>query len=309
MPTVCTLYNTVNYLKLTKRMKVASNKIADIREYYSVQLETIYAETEARFLVDSVISHYADIPRLEMPLNLDKRVGESLMLKIHFAVKDLLRHRPLQYVLGEAEFCGMPFYVNEQVLIPRPETEQLIELITSSLDSTDKKISILDLGTGSGCIAISLASQLNSEVSAVDISDAAIEIAIKNAELNKVQVSFKKANLLDDDFKRHFSNKYDIIVSNPPYVRNQEKQMMQKNVLDFEPELALFVEDENSLIYYKAICQITTDLLDNDGALWLEINEYLADETMQLVKRYFSNASLIKDYKGSYRFIQASQLI
>ena len=286
-------------------MKVASNKIADIREYYSAQLKAIYVETEARFLVDSVISHYTDISRLEIPINLDKRVGESLLLKIHFAVKDLLRHRPLQYVLGEAEFCGLSFYVNEQVLIPRPETEQLIELITNSLKPTDKKTSILDLGTGSGCIAISLASQLNSEVSAVDISDAAIEIARENAELNKVQVSFTKADLLDDSFEKDFPNKYDIIVSNPPYVRNQEKQMMQKNVLDFEPGLALFVEDKDPLIYYEAICRIASNLLSNEGALWLEINEYLVEETLQLVKRYFSNARLIKDYKGNYRFIQA----
>jgi release factor glutamine methyltransferase len=290
-------------------MKVASNKIADIREYYSAQLKAVYAETESRFLVDSVISHYADIPRLEIPINLDRRVGESLLLKIHFAVKDLLRHRPLQYVLGEAEFCGLPFYVNEQVLIPRPETEQLIDLIIDSGSRLDEKTSILDLGTGSGCIAISLASQLNCKVSAVDISSEAIEIAKKNAVLNKVQVSFIKADLLSDNFENDLHNKYDVIVSNPPYVRNQEKQMMQKNVLDFEPELALFVEDENPLIYYEAICRIASSLLNNKGVLWLEINEYLAEETLQLAKRYFSTSILIKDYKGNYRFIQANQPI
>jgi release factor glutamine methyltransferase len=256
-----------------------------------------------------VISHYADIPRLEIPINLDRRVGESLLLKIHFAGKDLLRHRPLQYVLGEAEFCGLPFYVNEQVLIPRPETEQLIDLIIDSGSRLDEKTSILDLGTGSGCIAISLASQLNCKVSAVDISSEAIEIAKKNAVLNKVQVSFIKADLLSDNFENDLHNKYDVIVSNPPYVRNQEKQMMQKNVLDFEPELALFVEDENPLIYYEAICRIASSLLNNKGVLWLEINEYLAEETLQLAKRYFSTSILIKDYKGNYRFIQANQPI
>ena len=296
-------------MEYLRSMKVASNRISDIRIYYISQLSDKKYGDEARFYVDSVISHFVDIPRLEIPLYLERRIGESLLLKIHFAVKDLLLNKPLQYVLGETEFCGLKFKVNESVLIPRPETEELVELAAIDGLSFSSSIHILDLGTGSGCIAISLAKKIESTVYAVDISSSALSIATENANSNNVNIKFLALDLLDEKQYDKISNQFDIIISNPPYVREQEKVMMQQNVLDFEPGLALFVDNNSPLIFYKAICDIAHTRMSTKGILWLEINEYLGIETKELVQRYFENVELIADYKENMRFIRASQPI
>jgi len=286
-------------------MQVKSNRIADIRNYYGSFLDSGVISGESQFLVDSVIAHFADIPRLQLSLNGDKRVSESLLLKIHFAVKALKQQKPLQYALGETEFQGMRFKVNESVLIPRPETEELVELIVKEMQDV-KGLHILDIGTGSGCIAVSLSKLLDANVYAVDVSENALEVASGNANLNNVEVDFMLIDILSENAKASLPKNLDIIVSNPPYVREMEKKMMQSNVLDYEPDLALFVEDDDPLIFYKTITEIASLSLSKNGQLWFEINEYLARETLQLVEKHFDKVILINDYKGAPRFIMAS---
>ncbi len=286
-------------------MKVPSNKIGDIRTYYIQQLSQNMIDHESRFYIDAVISHFTDIPRLQIPINLDRRVGESLMLKIHFAVKDLLKNKPLQYVLGETEFLDLKFKLNEHVLIPRPETEELVSTIISENKMQKTPLRILDIGTGSGCIALSLADNLDAKIYAIDNSPRALELAKQNAEQYNLDVRFMQLDILQKSAHSEIPKNLDLIVSNPPYVREQEKKKMQKNVLDYEPEQALFVDDDNALIFYKAISELAEIHLKQDGKLWFEINEYLAEETKSIVNKHFHHVQIQSDYKGRPRFIKA----
>ena len=203
-------------------MKVPSNLVKDIRKYYCELLCSLYEKDEANAMILILFKYYFNIDRVRMVLEPDLRLSESEMLKIHFAVKDLLRNKPIQYVTGETEFCDLKFKVNENVLIPRPETAEMISKIVNSQHSTvNNHCSIIDIGTGSGCIAISLAKMIsNSNVYALDISEEALKIAKENAFNNNVNVSFIHDDILN--LKNNIETKFDIIVSNPPYVRELE---------------------------------------------------------------------------------------
>ena len=212
------------------------------------------------------------------------------------ALQLLKKEQPIQYILGTTEFYGLPFKVNTHVLIPRPETEELVAWVLKhaiNKQGATNNYRILDIGTGSGCIAISLAKNLpKSKVYALDVSKEALKIAIQNAELNNVAIEFVEANILDIgtcdlDFK---NLKFDIIVSNPPYVREQEKEFMKPNVVNNEPHLALFVKDKNPLQFYKAITEFALGRLKEEGALFFEINEYLGNDMIQILKKnHFGN--------------------
>ncbi|WP_141882971.1 peptide chain release factor N(5)-glutamine methyltransferase, partial [Flavobacterium psychrophilum] len=219
----------------------------------------------------------------------------------------LKEQKPIQYILGETQFFGLPFYVNENTLIPRPETEELVEwIIKENLKiSSLKNLKILDIGTGSGCIAISLAKNLpNASVFAIDVSDKALATAQKNAVLNEVDITFIEKNILQTE---DLNQEFDIIVSNPPYVRNLEKKEIHKNVLEYEPHLALFVEDNDSLLFYRKITELATRNLSNNGQLYFEINQYLGKETVELLEKYnFKNTTLKKDIYGNDRMIKVN---
>lgn len=266
-----------------------------------------YEEHESASLIRELISHYVKIPKLEISLNLNKRISESDLLKIHFAVKDLLKNKPLQYIIGEATFLDYELEVNENVLIPRPETEELVGLILKSRSLSNLKI--LDIGTGSGAIAIGLSKNTGAEVFAIDISEQALVIAKKNATNIKTDINFINTDILNKNNWKFIQNNLDIIVSNPPYVRKSEKELMHKNVLDFEPELALFVEDNNPLIFYKNIAELAIVKLNNNGELWFEINEYLADELKEMMKLYFNSVEIIKDFRDKNRFCRLKDII
>jgi release factor glutamine methyltransferase len=215
-----------------------------------------------------------------------------------------LQHfEPIQYILGETEFYGLPFKVTPATLIPRPETEELVDWILAHYNKNHK--TLLDIGTGSGCIAITLAKNLPSlEISAMDISEETLKIASENAKDHKVGVIFSKVDILN---ALALPQKYDIIVSNPPYVRNSEKKNMQKNVLDYEPTMALFVEDDNPLLFYSKIAALAKNYLNPKGFLFFEINEYLGKEVIQLLKREsFSEIELKKDFFGKDRMIKCT---
>ena len=285
-------------------MKVPSNLVKDIRKYYCEQLCSIYDKEEANAMILILFDHYFKIDRVRMALEPDLRLSESEMLTFHFAVKDLLKNKPLQYIIGETEFCDLKFKVNENVLIPRPETSELVHLITNRQQTTDNsQLTILDIGTGSGCIAISLAKQLpQSQVYALDISEKALCVAKDNAYINNVDITFIHDDILS--LRNKIETKFDIIVSNPPYVRDLEKAEMRDNVLNWEPHNALFVSDDNPLIFYRNILEFAKTHLKENGEVWFEINEYLGKEMKDLCcEMGFSNVNIYKDFREKERFL------
>ena len=243
-----------------------------------------------------------------MALEPDLRLSESEMLTFHFAVKDLLKNKPIQYIIGETDFCDLKFKVNENVLIPRPETSELVmNIVKSQLSTFNLQLSILDIGTGSGCIAISLAKNIpGSNVYALDISEKALEVAKENAINNNVDVTFIHDDILS--LKNNIESKFDIIVSNPPYVRELEKAEMRDNVLNWEPHNALFVSDNDPLIFYRNILEFAKTHLNENGEIWLEINEYLGKEMTDLCKEYgFADVKIFEDFRGRERVVKANK--
>ena len=290
-------------------MKMSSNLVRDCRKYYASELEKIYGFDEANALIMILLEHYFGIDRVKIAMDPELRLSESELLTLHFAVKELLKNKPVQYILGETEFCGMRFFVDENVLIPRPETEELVnQLVSCSVNQLHSpSFRILDIGTGSGCIAISLAKLLkNSIVTAVDVSEKALKVAKKNAESNCIDVNFIKDDILNPKNPELIDNQFDIIVSNPPYVCESEKTEMRANVLDYEPSSALFVSDTDPLIFYRKILEFAQKTLTHDGEIWFEINEKFGPEMKNLcIEMGFKNAEIIKDFRGRDRILRA----
>ena len=262
------------------------------------ELSSIYETDELNSIFNLISEEYLKIPRSKILLadeiDLDE-VKQTLFLS---SLDRLKTHEPIQYVLGKTSFMDLEFKVNSSVLIPRPETEELVRLmLKEDLDGKE----ILDIGTGSGCIAISLAKNLpNAKITALDISKNALEVAKENAKLNNVNIDFINADI----FEYHSEKMYDIIVSNPPYVTESEKTLMIKNVLNFEPELALFVKDENPLIYYKQIIKFQTFYLNNNGMVFFEINENLYSQFQNIcIKNNSISQKLFLDYNNKPRFL------
>jgi release factor glutamine methyltransferase len=279
-------------------------KIKEYKAKFIAQLISIYDEMEAESFFYLILENQRQLRRIDLALNIDLQFSAEEILIWNAILEELKLEIPIQYILGTTHFYGLEFNVNENVLIPRPETEELVEWIISSAVNMPKlnKIRILDIGTGSGCIAISLAKNIpNAQVFAIDISDKALATAKKNADLNKVAVAFIQRNILEtNDLKQQF----DIIVSNPPYVRNLEKAEIKSNVLANEPHLALFVADDDALIFYRKIAELATKNLSAEGKLFFEINQYLGKETVELLeKMYFKNIELRKDIYGNDRMI------
>lgn len=292
-------------------------KALDLKQIYHKELDTIYGKNEVASFFFLCLEHFLDVPRIQLSLEPEftlKKNEAELFLKV---LDELKLQKPIQYILGETEFFGLKFNVNKNVLIPRQETEELVDLILKcNSERSEEPLKILDIGTGSGCIAISIAKNLpNAEVYAVDISDEALEVARENARLNKVNITFIKADILNEANWSSFSTpetsklKFDIIVSNPPYVRNLEKQEIQANVLDNEPHLALFVEDTNPLIFYKTITKFAVNNLKPNGQLYFEINQYLGEQTKQLlVDASFAKIELIKDLNTNDRILKGTKI-
>jgi release factor glutamine methyltransferase len=280
-------------------MRIASNRICDIERFAYSELQEVYSADEIRNLLRIIFEEYLGWDLTTWLLSKQKTINQSDLLKINFAIKDLKRHRPIQHVLGKADFCGMTLAVNENVLIPRPETEGLVELAKSHLQSPQR---ILDLCTGSGCIALALAKVFpDAEITAMDISEKALEVAQQNAWNQKVEIEFVQADILSDDLAE--LPMFDAIVSNPPYVREQEKAAMQPNVLDYEPSMALFVPDNDPLLFYRRIAEVAHKHLVPNGLLIAEINENLGEETAALFRSNGFETSLYTDFKEKNRFV------
>ncbi len=232
-------------------MQIASNKIKDIVRFFREQLQGIYDAEEIESFIGFCFEEYMGLKRVDIVINGERTMSESDLLKFNFAIKDLKKEKPIQQILGKADFYGLKFYVNEHVLIPRPETEELVDLIIK--ENKGFNPTIMDIGTGSGCIPISLKKNIpNAVVSSIDVSEKAIEVAKKNAKLNEVTITFVVDDILNPS-KEIAPKSIDIIVSNPPYICISEKEEMRKNVLEHEPHIALFVYDNDPLLFYKAI--------------------------------------------------------
>lgn len=286
-------------------MKVATNLLKDVIKYYIDLLEPVFGYQESQQMVSVLVSYLFDIDKIKIALNPKIRLNESEMLDIHFAVKDLLKHKPIQYIVGSTNFYGHEFDVNQNVLIPRPETEEMVGLIEKLyLKEKDTDLRIWDIGTGSGCIAISLALAFpQSEVYAFDFSKEALKVAESNSKNWNADVKFVLDDILNPQSK-YLTERVDLIVSNPPYVCESEKPLMKKNVLDWEPSSALFVEDENPLIFYKKIIELASKQLFVRGMLWMEINEKFGSAIKQLyLENKFSEVRVISDFRGKERFV------
>ena len=299
----------------------------------------MYASEEVDSFFHLCVEHYLHLERFALVLQPDLVLAKEEETPLFEALSKLKLEQPLQYILGTAHFMGLDFKVNEHVLIPRPETEELVEWVisdighrisdrghrtgdikhqtsktkhqtpstehrTSEIRDQNSEIKILDIGTGSGCIAIALAKKFPyANVYALDVSEQAIGVAKENAELNGVDVAFIHQDILDPDFELEL--KFDVIVSNPPYVRELEKEEIKANVKKYEPHVALFVQDEDPLLFYRTIAQFAISHLNKNGKLYFEINQYLGTETQALLEAHnFLEIELRKDIFGNDRMLK-----
>ena len=254
-------------------------QLKSLHNFFKNGLIGYYPNEEIDAFFYRICSMHLKLKRIDISIKSEMIITNHTFEYFEMVIERLLNYEPIQYILGSTLFFGSDFIVNKEVLIPRPETEELISWVLEQLDP-DKSIKILDVGTGSGCIAISLAKQLpRADVHAMDICLGALSIAKKNAEANGVVIQFIEASILDWESQDLF---FDVIISNPPYVRKSEKEMMSPNVLNHEPHLALFVENNNPLLFYKAIVEMSKRNLNSQGLIYFEINEYLAEETKSL---------------------------
>ena len=284
-------------------MAVNIQTIKDIMFYLAEELTGIYNNQEIRVLADLLIKTVTGRIKLHQLFDNGYTVSTNEASKIIELTAELKTGKPIQYVLGETTFYGYIIKLNSSTLIPRPETEELVDMIVK--ENRDFNGNIIDFGTGSGCIAIALALKLPfSDLTGIDISVDALKIARENALLNKVEVLFIKGDILD--FNKTAIGKAGIIVSNPPYVRDSEKALMGKNVIDFEPHQALFVPDSEPLVYYQAILEIAVHILLPGGRLYFEINEAMGGSLVKLMMLYgYSEMQIVPDINNKERFIKA----
>ena len=255
--------------------------VAELKKYFTKELSALYPSVELQSFFSILSEFFLKWSRLDTVLKAQSELSEEKIKSFKKAIARLKEEEPIQYIIGETEFYGLTFKVNQHTLIPRPETEELVEWIVQSVSKLDE-LKILDIGTGSGCIPIALGTHLDGAIiSGLDISSEALKVARKNAEAHEVMVDFFQADVLELD---SLPIKYDLIVSNPPYVREIEKREMQGNVLKFEPARALFVSNENPLMFYKKIAQLAKSHLTAYGFLFFEINEYLSMEMREMLE-------------------------
>ena len=287
--------------------------IKKFRDYFNKTLKKLYPTSEIDTFLFLLLEEYLNFKRIDIVLKSNFEISPEDLILLRSSTKLLEQEIPIQYILGKTEFYGFPFILNEHVLIPRPETEELITSIlekvlktkTFHTNAKEKQLKILDIGTGSGCIPISLKKSLPfAEITAIDVSNEALTIAKKNTVLNKVDINLTQQDILKTT---SLNQLYDIIVSNPPYVRESEKKEIKNNVLNNEPHMALFVKDNNPLVFYNKIAELAKNHLSENGTLFFEINQYLGKETVELIKlKGFNKIQLKKDIFGRDRIIIAS---
>lgn len=270
-------------------------------------LNGLYDEREAGSISSLVMERLTGMPRSLRLLHKSELLTLSQQSDFNQYLEDLLKYKPVQYVLGEAWFGNLSFFVNEQVLIPRPETEELADWLLKDELSIRRGISVLDIGTGSGCIAVYLKKKrLDFHVMALDVSASALEIAKRNGDTNHTEIEFILSDIRDS---RKWADlpAADLIISNPPYIPEKQKKFLDRHVKDFEPSLALFVADEDPISFYKTICEFSKEKLKPGGALFLEIHHDYAKEILDWYIKNGFNTELKKDFSGNNRMIKAWQ--
>ncbi len=278
---------------------IADNKVATLRAYLSEKLQSCYDAREAGNLVQQLFEAFNGWSRTKVVMNAEQRMGESELLRYHFALKRLLNHEPIQYILGYAWFLDVQLEVGPGVLIPRPETEELVRLIAER--NTQPNPRILDVGTGSGCIAITLKKIIpGAHVTALDVSDEALRLARRNAEKLGVEIDFLQMDILD----AHPQKTYDILVSNPPYIPKKEQENMARRVTEHEPHLALFTEDTDALVFYRRLMELSPALLTSGGQVFCEIHEQMAAPLLELATHYaIQSPEIHVDMQGKNRMM------
>ena len=288
----------------TRNLRFKSNRVRDILSLFHEELDGMYGSGEVGVFLDMLFEAFLGWDKVRLLTSREQTIDQSDLLRFHWALEDLKQSRPIQHIIGFVGFCGCRIEVSPDVLIPRPETEEMVNSLTPGPSPTGEGSRILDLCTGSGCIAIALKKAFPAaDVTAVDVSPAALEIARQNAKNNGVEVNFVEGDVLDG--LNGVNGSYGLIVSNPPYVRESERGQMQRNVLDYDPALALFVPDDDPLRFYRAIATIAKDHLAESGQVVVEINEALAEETCAVFKAQGFNPKVHEDFRGKPRWISA----
>jgi release factor glutamine methyltransferase len=275
--------------------------------YLLNKLKIIYNDSEASIITDWVMEAITGAAKAERMVYKNAVISITEEQRLHDAVKRLSNHEPVQYVLGFAWFSGLRIEVNNQVLIPRPETDELVHWIVTDYKKQPitNTLKILDIGTGSGCIPIALKKKLAAaNISACDISKDALALAVMNAKHHHTSIDFMQTDILDESTWEQF-DQYDVIVSNPPYIPEKDKQTMQENVLANEPHLALFVPDDDTLLFYKKIAQFAKKHLSPNGQLYVEIHEDLGPATIEMLVQYGFSSELRKDMQQKDRMIKS----
>jgi release factor glutamine methyltransferase len=283
--------------------------IKELRDNMLSELGKIYPEQECLSMVNWLLCSVAGIDKKDVILEPGRLVDENTRVELLEKLGELIAHKPIQYVTGTANFYDLELEVNPSVLIPRPETEELVKWVAA--DNNKKSgLKVLDIGTGSGCIILALGKLLiNPDLTAIDISDDALQTALVNADKYNIEVNFNNINILEEKGWVHLGQ-FDLIISNPPYVRESEKTMMQANVLDYEPSAALFVPDSDPLLFYRAIAKFSNQHLIENGKLYLEINENLDKEIRFLLEdEEFSEIILKKDMQGKNRMVRCRRSV
>jgi len=284
--------------------------LKELKSQFLKELLGVYPSEEVQSFFNILSEYFLKYTRLDTVLKSAEIISEENQEQFQKAILRLKQFEPIQYIIGETEFYGLPFKVTPATLIPRPETEELVQWIVDEYQevSQNEPIHFLDIGTGSGCIAITLAhSVAHAHISAVDFSLKALQVAEGNAQMNQTSVTFFELDVLKNN---ELPRKYDVIVSNPPYVRELEKKMMQPNVLSFEPDSALFVSDKDPLLFYRKIAELGKRYLTPNGRLFFEINEYLSKELVELLTSIgFSEIIVRKDIFGKERMLSCKLIV
>jgi release factor glutamine methyltransferase len=282
-------------------MKVRSNKISDMCEFYRITLTGLYEINEIDELIFIAFEHVLKFTREQFSLSKNDYLNQSDLIEIYDIAKTLSTGKPIQQILQKAWFYKDEYFINEHVLIPGPETEELVDLIIN--ENTNANLSLLDIGTGSGCIPLAIKKlKPKWEIHAIDVSLKALEVASKNAKLLNREINFFHHDILTDLLDKN--QKFDIIVSNPPYITKRESSTLQKQVVDFEPHLALFVENENPFLFYEKIILFAKKHLNQNGKLYFEINQkYGAEIKTLLQKNNFSDVRILKDINQNDRIV------
>lgn len=287
----------------TRDLRFRSNRICDILQLFHEELDPLYGHGEVSTFCEMLCEAFLGWDRVRLMTSKEQTIDQSDLLRFHWALEDLKKYRPIQHIIGYTEFCGCRIEVTPDVLIPRPETEEIVTQLCAQ--QVQGCVTAIDLCTGSGCIAIALKKAFSSaQVTAVDLSPAALDIARHNAQCNNTDIRFLQADILSPEFTIH-NSQFSIIISNPPYIMERERAEMSRNVLGYEPDEALFVPDSDPLRFYRAIGRFAAQHLSDDGLLVVEINEHLGEETRMTLQASGLETKLRRDFRGKERCIIA----